>query len=125
MRFASSTSCAAVSSLMRPISRRNSASESIEVSRSSISSESSRRRVVDQLDVRVLERAQDLVDLRRLEVELVERGRDLVVGDEAGGDAPLDQHAGLVEHEHGGWGAHVVLLFAVIRDTPFDHKLAR
>jgi hypothetical protein len=85
------------------------------------------QRVVDELDVCVLERAQDLVDLGRLEVQLVERSGDLVMRHESSGDAALDQQPSLFEAEH-GYGrlsAHNVLLFAVIRDTPFDLNLAR
>jgi hypothetical protein len=77
--------------------------------------------------VGVLERAQHLVDLGGLEIELVEGRRDLVVRHESRGDTALDQQPGLFEGEHGNGrlNAHNVLLFAVIRDTPFDLHLAR
>ena len=44
-----------------------------------------RRLRVDDLDLQLLERAVDVVDLRRLEIELVERERDLLGADPPGG----------------------------------------
>ena len=78
--------------------------------------------LVDELDVRVLERAQNLVDLGRLEVELVERSRDLLVCHEAGSDPSLDQNTSFVEHEHGALGHHTLLLLASIRTLSFGRR---
>ena len=85
MRFASSTSCAAVSSGTLPMSLRKSWSASVEISRASGSRTTTSRPLVglvDDLDVELLERRVELVQLDRLEL-VAERERDLLVREEA------------------------------------------
>ena len=103
MRFASSTSCAAVSSSTRPMSLRNSCSESVDVSiaRVGTAGASSRSAAAagHDLDLLLLERLVQLVELPGLEVEVVERERDLLRGHRAVLATRLDQRARLVRVE--------------------------
>ena len=80
------------------MSLRKSCSESVEISRASATGSSFSGLVDDgdDLDLQLLERLVELVDLPRVEVELVERERDLVLGHRPGGLRRLEQVPGFL-----------------------------
>ena len=102
MRFASSTSWAAVSRSTLPTSLRKSCSASVETSCASTSSGDVVFLLLggDDLDLQLVERLVEVVDLAGVEVELVERERDLVRGQRAGLAARLEQVPRLLGFEH-------------------------
>ena len=102
MRFASSTSCAAVSRSTLPMSFRKSCSESVVTSRGSSTGRSSSSRPVDDLDLLLLERVVEVVELRGVELELPQRERNLLRAQRPGLAARLQQPLGLVRLQHLG-----------------------
>ena len=79
---------------------------------------------VDDLDLRLVERRVELVHLAGVEVELVERERDLLRVEPARAAPGLEEGARFVRFEHalgGGWGATGFLGFQV---DPLRHLRA-
>ena len=106
MRFASSTSCAAVSSGTRPISLRKSWSESVESSDSRLGRELHLGRLHDG-DLELVEGVVEAVHLGRVQVELVEGACDVLGAQRSCGATGLDEDARLVEQEDVAPGAGV------------------
>ena len=83
------------------MSLRNSCSESVETSRATGASSGLLFGLDgDDLDLQLLERVVEVVDLARVEVELVERERDLVRSHRSGLLGALEQPLGLVGFEN-------------------------